>query len=328
MKKLSVLVSTLLFSSYSFAHHGVASLGAAGLEGPGAPLETSSSATLPEGSWLGYMKLDYANFKKYDEQIFGTDQKDTAQFWLYGIGYGLKPYLSLYAFLPYNVKTKTDGSYNTSGFADISFMAVLGFKYDEGFKLVPKNESLDDMKDWHFTIYGGFSIPTGDENKRPAGKDIEPDMSTGFGKPSYSIGFTTTKQFSDNWTFVFDTNYIKFLEHTYNDGTRYEFGDETRFNTALVYRTITIPEKKFRLDTTIEANYLYLARDKENGEKLSESGGKILYNLLGFRAYYRNTSLGAGVKIPVWKSLNEEDQQQGCEGKEKYRFIFTFSVLF
>jgi len=35
------------------AHHGVATLGAAGLVGRGAPLETSSSATLPRGSILG-----------------------------------------------------------------------------------------------------------------------------------------------------------------------------------------------------------------------------------------------------------------------------------
>ena len=28
-----------------------------------------------------------------------------------------------------------------------------------------------------------------------------------------------------------------------------------------------------------------------------------------------------------WTDLNEEDDQQGAEGKEDYRAIFTFSVL-
>ena len=46
------------------AHHGVASLSVAGIEGPGAPVETSTSATLPKRSFLGYLKLDYADFEK------------------------------------------------------------------------------------------------------------------------------------------------------------------------------------------------------------------------------------------------------------------------
>jgi hypothetical protein len=39
-------------------------------------------------------------------------------------------------------------------------------------------------------------------------------------------------------------------------------------------------------------------------------------------------SLGLALKKPVWTDLNEESQQQGAEGKEKYRFIATFSALF
>jgi len=30
----------------------------------------------------------------------------------------------------------------------------------------------------------------------------------------------------------------------------------------------------------------------------------------------------------VWTGLNEEEQQQGAEGKERYRLILTFSALF
>jgi len=62
MKHLPLL-ALLLISPAVLAHHGVASLGAAGLEGPGAPVETSSSATLPEGKWLGYLKVDHAKSK-------------------------------------------------------------------------------------------------------------------------------------------------------------------------------------------------------------------------------------------------------------------------
>jgi len=50
MKKRILVISLFLLgiSTNLYAHHGVASLGAAGLEGPGAPIETSSSSTLPQ----------------------------------------------------------------------------------------------------------------------------------------------------------------------------------------------------------------------------------------------------------------------------------------
>jgi hypothetical protein len=341
---------SLLIMGFSFAHHGVASLGAVGLEGPGAPLETSSSATLPEGSWLFYLKLDHVKWKKYSFDHF-IDQKDSYDLWMYGIGYGVKPWLSVYLFIPYYVKKElksvnNDPSqgqyfYTNSGFSDISLMAVLGFKYDKGFKLVPKNESLDDLMDWHFTVYGGMTLPTGNPNKYDRARDpkgeFEPDMATGFGKPSFNFGFTATKQVVSfpRLTFVFDANYTKFLEHTYNyredpsgPKRKFKFGDELRLNTALAYRLYTNLERKFRADLLLEANFQYNQRDKEDGEKKEGSGGKILYGTVGTRLYYKNISAGVGVKLPVWKRLNEEEQQQGAEGKEKYRLIFTLSTLF
>ena len=50
-------------SQTALAHHGVATLGAISLDGPGAPVETSSSATLGEGTWLVSLKVDHAKFE-------------------------------------------------------------------------------------------------------------------------------------------------------------------------------------------------------------------------------------------------------------------------
>lgn len=124
------------------AHHGVAGLGAAGLEGPGAPIEQSSSATLPKGKVFTYFKMDYADWKTFTPEQ--DDEAESATFWMAGLGYGVTPWLSLYAFLPYNEKVNEDGFADTSGFADASVNATLGFKYDKGFHLVPEKESLDD----------------------------------------------------------------------------------------------------------------------------------------------------------------------------------------
>jgi hypothetical protein len=74
-----------------------------------------------------------------------------------------------------------------------------------------------------------------------------------------------------------------------------------------------------------------LARDSENGRGEQASGGTILYLSPGLRFSFPkipNASLGLMMKFPVWKNLNEENQQQGSEGLEQYRFIMTLSFFF
>lgn len=320
-------------SSTAFAHHGVASLGAAGLEGPGAPIETSSSATLPEGKWLGMVKLDYAKFKTYDPLSVETDYN---QYWMAGVGYGFKPWLSGYAFQPYNVKIDESGGLDSRGPTDLSLALVIGFKYDDQFLLVPANESLDDMQDWHFTVNLGMSLPTGDANHRLSDTSIDPGKSLGFGKPSYNYGLTATKQFNDNDTIVLEASQIRFQKYHYDadpiggfpGGVSVRFGTETRFNTAISHRLMTNPDTKFRLDGNAELNYLSLGRDVEDGVPGSAGGGNMIYGVLGLRFYKGATSVGVAVKKPIWTRLNEEDQQQGSEGKEKYRLVTTFSAMF
>ncbi len=324
MKK--TVCTSLLVATLSYAHHGVASLGVAGLEGPGAPLETTSSAMLPEDKFLAYMKLDYASYKRYTDVI--DDEMEESYYWMYGIGYGFTSYFSGYIFLPYYTK-KQENAVQTSGFHDISLMGVLGFKYDEGFILTPQNESLDDLEDWHFTVFANVTLPTGDsELKTLDGSLYDAGMQLSFGEPSYMIGLSATKWFGNDFTLVMDTSYNTFQEHTYSDGTKVKFADELRANAALAYKLYVNPKKKLRLDTNLEANFLHLGRDEENGAKQEATGGDILYTTVGFRLFYNNISAALGVKLPVWTKLNEEDEQQGSEGKEDYRVIFSFSALF
>lgn len=308
-----------------YSHHGVAAIGACGLEGPGAPLETSTSQTLPKKSFLVYYKMDYADYKRYTKER--DDETKFNNFTMLGFGYGISSYFSLYGFIPYNIKATEDNSYNTAGFADPSLFFTLSFKYDEGFKFTPENESLDDMMDWHFAIYGGFTMPFGNENIKDSEGNIDPGKSLGFGKPSLSAGFATNKGFAEKFTYILDINYIKFFENRYEDGMKLKFGDEFRINTALNYRLVTVQEKKLRLDFNLEGTYLLLGRDEEFGLGAEATGGKIFYFLPGIRLYVKNFSMGFGLKFPVWKDLNEENLQQGAEGKENMRIILTFSTL-
>ena len=321
-----LLAALSLLCTPALAHHGVASLGAAGLEGPGAPVETSSSATLPQGKWLGYLKVDHAKFRTYDP--LDATEADYAQYWMLGLGYGFTPWFSAYVFQPYNIKKDEPDGFSSRGLTDLSVIGVLGFKYDRGWMLTPANESLDDLMDWHFTAYGGLTLPTGEANHRLQDGSIDPGMSLGFGKPSFTYGLTATKQVSDNTTLVFETGQIRFQKYAYDDGQTMRFGTETRVNAALSQRLLTLPESRFRLDGNLELNVLRLGRDVENGVKALATGGDMLYGVLGLRLYKDNLSLGLGLKRPIWTDLNEEPDQQGAEGKERLRTIVTFSALF
>jgi len=314
-----------LFSAPALAHHGVAGVGAAGLNGPGAPVESGASTVLPEGKTLAYFKVDHAQFKTYD---WAKPNAKYARFTMLGLGYGVNSWFSLYAFVPYHEKIEEAGGLDSRGVADVSVMGQIGFKYDQGFRLVPQNESLDDLEDWHFSLFLGSTLPTGNANYRLADGSIDPGKSHGFGKPAYTLGLTATKTLTDKLTVSFESSMLRFQQYTYDDGQRMRFGSEYRFNTAFSYRAFTDAEAIFRFEPVVELQYLNLGRDMQNGVGATGSGGSVIYTLLGARAYWHSMSFALGYKVPVWTRLNEGDQQQGAEGKEKYRLIFSASKLF
>ncbi|MTW22284.1 transporter [Allochromatium palmeri] len=331
--RLALGATLALVALPATAHHGVAGLGAASLEGPGAPLEQSSSATLPKGKVFTYFKVDDADWKTYTPET--DDEAESSTFWMAGLGYGVTPWLSLYAFLPYHDKVDENDDFNTHGWADAAINATIGFKYDDGFKLVPEKESLDDLEDWHFTVYAGVTLPTGNPNLRDRDGNIDKGKSTGFGEPTFTLGATASKMLGERWTLNFDISNLWFQQNTYDadpahgdDKFTGQFGDEFRLNTAAIYKAYVNPERRFRLDLLAELNYLNLGRDKEDGVAERGTGGQILYLTPGVRAYWNNVSFAFGVKLPIATDLNEDAEQQGAEGKENYRLVFSISALF
>lgn len=321
-----VVCLSLFLPMTVWAHHGVAATGVAGVEGPGAPLETSSSQTLPCGQWLSYVRLDQASFDTFTPER--DDETDHNTYLMFGLGYGIRSWLSLYAFLPYHAKTVEDNSYNTAGFADMSWTAVVGLKWDEGLRLVPERESLDELEDLHLTIFGGTTLPTGNPNLRDTAGIIDPGKSTGFGKPSFSLGLSATKTLSSRLTAVADISHISFLEYEYEDNFKGRFGSEFRVNGALATRVWSVPSARLRTDLNLEANYLHLGRDETDGIGEEATGGKILYTTLGLRVTKGTVSWAFGWKTPIWTELNEDALQQGAEGKESGRFLATMSCMF
>ncbi|MFN3604342.1 MAG: hypothetical protein ACK4UJ_06510 [Leptonema sp. (in: bacteria)] len=257
------IASILIFFIFPlYSHHGIASLGNIGIRGPGAAIETSTQGILPENQWLYLMKIDSTQFRTF------TTEKDEEmlqnQFYLYGIGYGFYSFLSMYVFVPYNQKTLENNSYNISGFADPFLYLVLGFKYDKEFLLNPRQENLDDLQDYHFSIYLGNSLSTGNPNIKTPEGDIEPAMALGFGKPVLILGGTISK-FYEAFTWNYELSYLKFQDYTYADGKNAKFGDEFRSNISMIYRLYYDVQAQIRLDIFLELNFLKILPDKEKG---------------------------------------------------------------
>lgn len=333
MKKI-LLAALPLASASALAHHGVAAVGAAALEGPGAPVESATSAVLPQGSTLLALKIDHAKFAR--GRLARPDvEGDYSRFTMLGLGHGFTPWFSAYLFAPYNVKADEAGGFTTRGWADVSVLGQIGFRHDgKAFSLTPKNESLDELEDWHFTVFGGLTLPTGRPNLRLPDGSIDPGMSTGFGKPSWTLGLTATKMLSDRLTFNAEASTLWFGTYRYatdyTTGTDFttRFGREMRLNGGLAYRINTNPEQKLRTDLGLELQYLKLGRDVVDGVPEAATGGRMLYAVPGVRVYWDRFSLAVGVKKAVWKDLNEQRLQQGAEGLEKYRLLISASMLF
>jgi hypothetical protein len=305
------------------AHHGVAAVSVAGPEGPGAALETSSPLPLPQGTLFLMEKSEYVPFLRLES----GPQKDFSLFNMVALGYGIRPWLSVYLFQPFNVKSDT-GDGRNSGLGDPNLMLSLGFKYDEGFRLVPEKESLDELLDWHFSVWAASTLPLGStEHRTAAGEPFAPDMQTGFGSLSSSVGLVVGKQLSSDLTWLSEINYQYFFAHTY-PFTRYQFGGESRLSTALVYRAWG--RGQTRLDLAGEMNGLLLQRDKEQDEagameRLSASGGAIVYAAFGLRLTHGPFGASLGIRRAIAKDLNEAAQQQGSEGLERFRAAITLS---
>ncbi len=309
----ALLLSAL--ASPALAHHGTAAVGAIGAEGPGAALDTTCALPLGQGTLFGLVKTEYAAFT---QRPGFTDQKRYSSFNTLAVGYGITPWLSAFVFQPYNLKAQ-DGVGTNRGLGDTNLMLSAGLKWDEGLRLVPEKESLDELEDWHFGLWAACSLPVGPTGHRDDNGDFyAPDMQTGFNGPSPSLGLTVLKQLSADLTLLLEANHQAFFEQTYpGPGITYQFGAETRGNAALAWRAWA--DGRTRVDLVPELSVLDLQRDKEDGVALQASGGTILYGQLGARATLGSLSIGASVKRAVAKSLNEAADQQGSEGLEAFR---------
>ena len=63
--RVALVSATLALAGPARAHHGVAAVGVAGPEGPGAAMETTSPLPLPEGMLFTMVKTEYVPFQRF-----------------------------------------------------------------------------------------------------------------------------------------------------------------------------------------------------------------------------------------------------------------------
>jgi hypothetical protein len=324
---LARVTAALLLASAALpalAHHGTASVGGLGVEGPGAALDTASPLPLGQGTASALVKSERASYQQRDGL---TDQKTFSSFNTLALGYGLRPWLSVFVFQPYNWKAQ-HGVGSNAGLGDTNLMLCGSFKWDEGPRLAPRKESLDELADWHFGVWGSVSLPVGATTHRDdQGAYFAPDMQTGFRGPSPGVGLSAMKQLGADLTVLAELNHQHFFDQGYSQaGHHYQFGGETRLNGALVWRAWAGTGS--RLDLAAELSGLDLQRDRTDAgtgtlQAMQASGGTILYGQIGGRATLGALSLGLGVKRAIARRLNEAARQQGSEGLETYRAAVT-----
>jgi hypothetical protein len=327
---LSLVIGSLA-SLPAHAHHGVASVGFGDPEGPGVGIETTAALTLPRSLGFAMAKTEFVSFQSRDDRATFPEQKDIAWFNMAALGFGVTPWLSAYVFQPYNLKSVDGGVGSNAGLGDTNAMLAFGWKWDEGLRLIPQKESLDELADWHFLLWASCTLPVGPtEHKGDDGQPFAPDVQTGFGAPSPAVGLSVLKQLGTDFTALAEINYQYFFAHDYSF-TRYQFGAETRLNAAVVYRAYA--KRRARVDVVAELVGLHIERDREDEDGdgpgamagLRASGGNILYGSLGLRVYVGRIAVGIGVKRALGKQLNEGSEQQGSEGLENFRVSFALS---
>lgn len=326
MRKIVGIAFLLVFLSPlpSWAHHGGVSLPF----GPGTPIETGSPLTLPAGGLVLYTRAEQVEWRKF--QFAQPNNRNSFTFMNAGVSYGITPYLTGSFSVPYNIK-REDSAGSNKGIGDIRLSAILGFNYSNGngFRLNSTKESaisLEGVKKTFFTLYSGFTLPTG-EYKEKLGGVIDPTMQPGFGSPSFTVGMNAGRGIFKSLSVVVDASMDYFTRRD-----NFKFGNEYRFNLAGVQELYGKTQSFIaKIDGILELNLLHISRDEQGGDRLRATGGTILYVTPGLRfsfPRFQNANLGIAVKIPTLKSLNEQAEQQGSEGLEKYRAIMTLSFYF
>jgi hypothetical protein len=166
---------------------------------------------------------------------------------------------------------------------------------------------------------GGVKFPTGKfDVKNSEGERVEPSATAGSGSYDGMAGAAYSRFLTPRFTVDASSQYTVRTE-----ADDFRLGDRIDAGVALAYRLTQDIQKFPQFGVFGEANYRYLFKSEEDGEKDPNTGGSALFLTPGIRAgFTRNISFTVSAPLPVWQDLN------GTQLKTSYKIngalTFTF----
>ena len=213
--------------------------------------------------------------------------------------YGLRPGLSLIAVVPIvdrtyrGVGAGTQRAIGDRGLGDALLWVKRRFyKRDAG------------RHSRQLSVQFGLKLSTGPHDLTDdEGRRLPPPLQLGSGATDIDIAVTLT----DARDRLFWTGDIGYRSRRESDS--FEFGDELRYDAAVKYRVRpsnyggrTTPRDLF---ASVEVNARWTASNRDNGTKIADSGGHVVFAAPGLQLFVRpNLMTEVGVQVPVFQELN------------------------
>ena len=183
--RVALVSATLALAGPARAHHGVAAVGVAGPEGPGAAIETTSPLPLPQGTLFMMVKTEYVPFQQF--AFAEPENKTYSSSTRSRLGYGVRPWLSVYVFQPLQREGAGRRRQERGRRRHEPDALVRASSGTRGSSSCPRRRAS--TTSWTGTSASAASstLPVGPTTaKDDAGAYFAPDMQTGFGAPSPS----------------------------------------------------------------------------------------------------------------------------------------------
>lgn len=163
--------------------------------------------------------------------------------------------------------------------------------------------------DGSLALLGGVKLPFGDDNEGDEGgaanRPLEPALQPGSGTFDFLLGAAYSTYLSERVTI--DAS----LSYTYRtEQGDYKIGDLALLSAAVAYRFTENVSIFPQTSLFLEAHVRHLQRNEEDGEKIRNSGGTVLFLSPGLRVGFSDrVSFTISPQIPVLQALHDEQQR-------------------
>ena len=217
------------------------------------------------------------------EVEYGKGGSDREAVIHYEIIYGVTENLSLTVELPH-ILEKKEGTQVSDGLGELALRG----KYQ-----LFRRDTLG-AQDKAALIYG-LKFPTGGEDKKPA---------LGSGSLDHLFGLTVGHESTTLYGFATG----RYLLKTESGGK--EKGDRVLVDVTFGFRPRLRPYKSWDFVVLLENSYIFAQKNKVDGAKQENSGGKEIFTGPTFLWSIRNLMIKGGIQFPIWQDLNGDQEER------------------